>query len=156
MVWCHARTLNNKKEKQEMKLLINGTKIRGFKGVDRNGNPYQFIVVGGSAGGKMARAVFNNAKLYGAITSAPGLTILDTVEVEALVTRNHTFMGRDGKTVTVIEATDPMPTGIGKSAFPATETWPDWNAVMETAKVGDAGAGTEADAAAAEDSEAEF
>ena len=133
-----------------MKITLNGTKVRAFKGVDKNNRPYQFIVVGGRTeeDGKTARAVFNNEGLYEAIASEA--TILDTVEVESLVTRDHTFIGRDGKTVTVIEATDPTPVGLTKSQFPTTKKWPDWDTLMEVA-----GASTDTPAPA-EDSEAEF
>ena len=135
-----------------MKIRINGLKVRAFKGVDKKGRGYEFITLWGRDDkDNPVRVIFNNAKLYGTITSVPGLTALDCVEVEASAPREHKFAGRDGKTVTVIEVTDPMPTGIGKSAFPATEKWPDWETLMK-----EAAAPASADAPAAEDSEAEF
>lgn len=131
-----------------MKITLNGTKVRAFKGVDKNNRPYQFIVVGGSCeDGGAARAVFNNRGLYSAIASEA--TILDTVEVAADRVRERTFTGRDGKTVTTVEVTDPMPTGIERSTFPTKYPWPDWEDLM----VGSADAPA---TAAVEDSEAEF
>ena len=151
MVWCHARTLNNKKETR-MKIRINGLKVRAFKGVDKKGRGYEFITLWGRDDkDNPVRVIFNNAKLYGTITSVPGLTALDCVEVVASTTREHKFTGRDGSVVSVIETTDPMPTGIGKSAFPATEKWPEWGDLMKAASASES-----ADAPAAEDSEAEF
>ena len=130
-----------------MKIALNGTKVRAFKGV-KNNRPYEFVVVSGhTEGGKTARAVFNNRGLYAAIASEA--TILDTVEVAADRVRERTFTGRDGKTVTTVEVTDPMPTGIERSTFPTKYPWPDWEDLM----VGSADAPA---ATAVEDSEAEF
>ena len=135
-----------------MKITLNGSKVRGYKGVDRNGNPYEFAVVSGrTEDGKTARAVFNNAKLYGAITSAP-LTILDSVEVEALTKKEHTFTGRAGEPVTVVEVNDPTPTRLVKSEFPTTEKWPEWGDLMKAASASESTDAT----AAGSDSEAEF
>ena len=135
-----------------MKLLINGTKVRAFKGVDKNNRPYQFIVVGGRTeeNGKAARAVFNNRWIYEAIASAAA-SILDCVRVEG-ETHEHSFTGRDGKTVTVSEAVDPTPVGLTKSQFPTTKKWPDWETLMKEA----ASAPASADAPAAAEAEAEF
>lgn len=134
-----------------MKIALNGTKVRAYKGVDKQGRPYQFIVVGGRTeeNGKAARAVFNNRWIYEAIASEA--TILDTVEVTADRVRERTFTGHDGKAVTTVEVTDPMPTGIERSTFPTKAKWPDWETLMELAE-----APASADAPAAEDSEAEF
>ena len=132
-----------------MKIALNGTKVRAFKGV-KNNRPYEFAVVSGhTEDGKTARAVFNNRGLYSAIASEA--TILDTVEVAADRVRERTFTGRDGKTVTTVEVTDPMPTGIERSTFPTKYPWPDWETLMK-----EAAAPASADAPAAEDSEAEF
>ena len=136
-----------------MKIRINGLKVRAFKGVDKKGRGYEFITLWGRDDkDNPVRVIFNNAKLYGTITSVPGLTALDCVEVEASAPREHKFAGRDGKTVTVIEVTDPMPTGIGKSAFPATEKWPEWGDLMKAASASESTDAT----AAGSDSEAEF
>ena len=136
-----------------MKIRINGLKVRAFKGVDKKGRGYEFITLWGRDDkDKPVRVIFNNEKLYGAITSVPGLTALDCVEVEAPGHKDHTFTGRDGLSVTVSEVTDPMPTGIGKSAFPATEKWPDWETLMAEAPEPATGSGADSEA----DSEAEF
>lgn len=135
-----------------MKIRINGLKVRAFKGVDKKGRGYEFITLWGRDDkDNPVRVIFNNAKLYGAITSVPGLTALDCVEVEAPGHKDHTFTGRDGLSVTVSEVTDPMPTGIEKSAFPATEKWPDWETLMA-----EVAAPASADAPAAAEAEAEF
>lgn len=131
-----------------MKITLNGTKVRAYKGVDKQGRPYQFIVVGGRTNEKTARAIFNNKGLYEATASA-ATSILDSIEVEASATREHSFTGRDGSTVSIIETVDPMPTGIEKSAFPARYPWPDWETLM-------AEASAEAPAPAAAEAEAEF
>lgn len=136
-----------------MKIRINGLKVRAFKGVDKKGRGYEFITLWGRDDkDNPVRVIFNNAKLYGTITSVPGLTALDCVEVEASAPREHKFTGRDGLSVTVSEVTDPMPTGIGKSAFPATEKWPDWKTLMAEAPAPATGSGADSEA----DSEAEF
>lgn len=133
-----------------MKITLNGTKVRAFKGVDKNNRPYQFIVVGGhTEGGKTARAVFNNKFLYEVIAKA-ATSILDNVEVAADRVREHSFTGRDGHPVSIVETVDPTPTELVKTQFPATLPWPDWETLMEVA-----GASTDAPAPA-EDSEAEF
>ena len=135
-----------------MKIRINGLKVRAFKGVDKKGRGYEFITLWGRDDkDNPVRVIFNNAKLYGTITSVPGLTALDCVEVEASAPREHKFTGRDGKTVTTVEVTDPMPTGIERSTFPTTEKWPEWTILMEVA-----GASTDAPAtgSGAEESEA--
>ena len=134
-----------------MKITLNGTKVRAYKGVDKQGRPYQFIVVGGRTeeNGKAARAVFNNRWIYEAIASAAA-SILDCVRVEG-ETREHSFTGRDGSTVSIIEAVDPTPVGLVKTQFPAKYPWPDWETLMK-----EAAAPASADAPAAEDSEAEF
>lgn len=135
-----------------MKITLNGTKVRAYKGVDKNNRPYQFIVVGGSCeDGKTARAVFNNRGLYSAIAKS-GISTLDTVEVVASTTREHKFTGRDGSTVSIIETVDPLPTGVERSAFPTTEKWPEWGDLMKAAS---ASKSTDATAAGS-DSEAEF
>lgn len=136
-----------------MKITLNGTKVRAYKGVDKRGRTYQFIVVGGRTDdkdNKPVRVIFNNKGLYEAIASATD-SVLDTVEVEASATRERVFTGRDGLPVTVIETVDPLPTGVERSAFPAKYPWPTWGDLMA-----EAAAPASADAPAAEDSEAEF
>ena len=135
-----------------MKIALNGTKVRAFKGVDKKGRGYEFITLWGRDDkDNPVRVIFNNRAIYGAITSAP-LTILDTVEVEALTKKERTFTGRAGEPVTVVEVTDPMPTGIERSTFPTTEKWPDWETLMAEAPAPATGSGADSEA----DSEAEF
>lgn len=136
-----------------MKITLNGTKVRAYKGVDKQGRPYQFIVVGGRTEekGEAARAVFNNRWIYEAIASAAS-SILDCVRVEG-ETREHSFTGRDGSTVSIIEAVDPTPVGLVKTQFPAKYPWPTWETLMESAE---APAPASADAPAAAEAEAEF
>lgn len=136
-----------------MKITLNGTKVRAYKGVDKQGRPYQFIVVGGRTNEKTARVIFNNRGLYGAVASA-ATSILDSIEVEASAPREHKFEGRDGKTVTTVEAVDPMPTGIERSTFPTKYPWPTWETLMESAEAPAPATGSGADSEA--DSEAEF
>lgn len=136
-----------------MKIRINGLKVRAFKGVDKKGRGYEFITLWGRDDkDNPIRVIFNNEKLYGTITSVPGLTALDCVEVEALGHKDRTFTGRDGLSVTVSEVTDPMPTGIERSTFPTTEKWPDWETLMAEAPAPATGSGADSEA----DSEAEF
>lgn len=133
-----------------MKIALNGTKVRAFKGVDKNGHEYEFVTVWGRTGdNKQVRTIFNNKMLYRAITSNPTLTVLDSVEVETSGIRERTFTGRDGS-VSVLEAVDPVPTGIEKAAFPTTSRWPEWGELMKAV------APASADAPAAAEAEAEF
>ena len=135
-----------------MKIRINGLKVRAFKGVDKKGRGYEFITLWGRDDkDNPVRVIFNDKKLYGTITSVPGLTALDCVEVEASAPREHKFTGRDGSVVSVIETTDPMPTGIERSTFPTKYPWPTWGDLMT-----EAAAPASADAPAAAEAEAEF
>lgn len=137
-----------------MKIRINGLKVRAYKGVDKQGRPYAFTTTGGrTEDGDPVRVIFNNKGLYEAIASEA--TILDTVEVEPVTTREHSFTGRDGLPVSIVEAVDPTPVGLTKSQFPTTKKWPGWEDLMESAG---APASTDAPAtgSGAEDSEAEF
>ena len=135
-----------------MKITLNGTKVRAFKGVDKQGRRYEFTTLRGRTEDGPVRVIFNNRYIYEAVAKAT-TSILDTVEVEAESESVHkrTFVGRDGKTVTVIETVDPTPVGLTKSNFPTTEKWPDWETLMAEASAG-APASTDAPA----DSEAEF
>lgn len=135
-----------------MKIRINGVFVRAFKGVDKQGRRYAFTTLRGRTEDGPVRVIFNNRYIYEAVAKATA-SILDTVEVEAESESVHkrTFVGRDGKPVSIIETVDPLPTGVEKSNFPTTEKWPEWETLMESA-----GTGASVDAGAGADSEAEF
>ena len=136
-----------------MKIRINGVFVRAFKGVDKQGRRYAFTTLRGRTEDGPVRVIFNNRYIYEAVAKAT-TSILDTVEVEAESESVHkrTFVGRDGKHVSIIETVDPTPVGLTKSQFPTTEKWPEWGDLMKAASASES---TDAPAPA-EDSEAEF
>lgn len=115
------------------KITFSGVGLKAYAGVAKNGRPYAFVALRGSAeDGRAIRVIISDPILFAAI--AGGARPLDVVEANGTIV-SRTFVGADGAEVTVNETVNPIPVGLKPSAFVSDAKWPAFPAMPDEAEI---------------------